>query len=166
MKRLALATWIFFGTALAATPALAQTQSNPAQAASSISIPVTGSGGGSTFAGTFKLQQFAVSQGQVVANGLLTGIVTAANGTITSVVQTVSMPVTAGASTCQILHLDLGPLNLNLLGLQVSLNQVVLDINAQSGPGNLLGNLLCSVANLLNNPSGLASLLNQILAAL
>ncbi|HEY8626509.1 MAG TPA: hypothetical protein VIL82_10920 [Solirubrobacteraceae bacterium] len=27
---------------------------------------------------------------------------------------------------------------------------MILDITAQSGPGNLLGNLLCSVANLLN----------------
>jgi len=107
-----------------------------------------------------------VSQGQLVANGLLTGIVTAANGTTTSVVQTVSMAAQVGTSTCQILHLDLGPLNLNLLGLQVSLNQIVLDITAQSGAGNLLGNLLCGVANLLNNPSGLATLLNQILAAL
>ena len=35
-------------------------------------------------------------------------------------------------------------------GLKVHLNQVILDITAQSGPGNLLGNLLCSVANLLN----------------
>ena len=54
------------------------------------------------------------------------------------------------AGTCPILHLDLGPLNLNLLGLTVHLNEVVLDITAVSGPGNLLGNLLCSVANLLN----------------
>jgi len=38
--------------------------------------------------------------------------------------------------------------------------------SAVSSPGNLLGNLLCSVANLLNNPQGLANLLNQILGAL
>jgi hypothetical protein len=44
---------------------------------------------------------------------------------------------------------------------------------AQQGAGNLLGNLLCSVANLLNNggntPTALqqiANLLNQILARL
>jgi hypothetical protein len=42
----------------------------------------------------------------------------------------------------------------------------VLDITAQSGPGNLLGNLLCGVANLLNSPTSLVTLLNQILAAL
>jgi hypothetical protein len=48
----------------------------------------------------------------------------------------------------------------------VHLDKVVLDITAQSGPGNLLGNLLCAVANLLNGGGPLqqiANLLNQIL---
>jgi hypothetical protein len=69
----------------------------------------------------------------------------------------------------QILSLTLGPLTLDLLGLVVHLNQVVLTITAQQGPGNLLGNLLCAVANLLNggNPLGsLANLLNEILSIL
>ena len=46
---------------------------------------------------------------------------------------------------------------------------MVLDITAQSGPGNLLGNLLCSIANLLNGNGPLSQLvnqLNQLLAAL
>jgi len=70
--------------------------------------------------------------------------------------------------TCDILHLTLGPLDLNLLGLVVHLDQVVLDITAQSGAGNLLGNLLCAVAGLLDgNPLGailgdLVGLLNNI----
>jgi hypothetical protein len=59
-------------------------------------------------------------------------------------------------ASCNILHLVLGPLNLNLLGLNVSLNQVVLDVTAVPGAGNLLGNLLCAVANLLNG-TGLAN---------
>src|SRR5207248_5455480 len=53
------------------------------------------------------------------------------------------------------------------------LNEVVLDITAVPGAGNLLGNLLCAVANLLNGGSPLSTLLtqlqtllNQILAAL
>jgi hypothetical protein len=52
--------------------------------------------------------------------------------------------------------------------LHVHLNEVVLDITAQQGPGNLLGNLLCAVAGLLDNTgtNGLATLLNQILAIL
>lgn len=51
-----------------------------------------------------------------------------------------------GISSCPILHLVLGPLNPNLLGLNVSLNQVILDITAIPGPGNLLGNLLYDIA--------------------
>jgi hypothetical protein len=63
------------------------------------------------------------------------------------------------------------PRPLNLLGLVVDLNQVNLNITAQSGSGQLLGNLLCSVAHLLDNSSSptaltqIANLLNQILAA-
>jgi hypothetical protein len=49
---------------------------------------------------------------------------------------------------------------LNVLGLKVHLNRVVLDITAVSGPGNLLGNLLCAVAHLLDNTS--PSLLNIV----
>jgi hypothetical protein len=53
-------------------------------------------------------------------------------------------------TTCPILHLDLGPLDLNLLGLHVHLNEVVLDVEAIPGAGNLLGNLLCAIAGLLD----------------
>jgi hypothetical protein len=86
-------------------------------------------------------------------------------------VKTVSLILNAAAThaTCEILHLELGPLDLNLLGLVVHLNKVVLDISAQSGPGNLLGNLLCAVANLLNTGGPLqqiVNLLNQILGQL
>ena len=75
----------------------------------------------------------------------------------------------AKAVSCDILHLELGPLDLDLLGLVVHLDQVVLDISAVPGAGNLLGNLLCAVTNLLNGTGTLlqiANLLNQILELL
>ena len=80
-------------------------------------------------------------------------------------------PAAAGvtAASCDILNLVLGPLDLNLLGLEVHLKQVVLDIIATSGAGNLLGNLLCAVAGLLDGGAALgqiAALLNQILGIL
>ena len=62
-----------------------------------------------------------------------------------------------------------GPLDLDLLGLVIDLDRVVLDITAQSGPGNLLGNLLCAVAGLLDGNAPLnqiVSLLNQLLGLL
>ena len=65
----------------------------------------------------------------------------------------------------------LAPLDLDLLGLQVHLDRVVLNIVAASGAGNLLGNLLCAVTGLLdgglNGVLGrLVRLLDRILAAL
>lgn len=68
-------------------------------------------------------------------------------------------------AACPILHLDLGPLNLDLLGLQVHLNQVMLDVTAVPGPGNLLGNLLCAVAGLLDGVD-LAGVLGRLLQGL
>jgi hypothetical protein len=70
---------------------------------------------------------------------------------------------------CPILHLELGPLDLNLLGLRVQLNQVVLDVTAIPGPGNLLGNLLCAIAGLLDDfdlNSVLGDLLRNLIDAL
>ena len=68
----------------------------------------------------------------------------------------------AAALACPVLNLVLGPLHLDLLGLVVHLNQVVLNIVAQSGAGKLLGNLLCAVAGLLDGASPLDGLLTQI----
>ena len=70
-----------------------------------------------------------------------------------------------------VLDLNLAPLDLNLLGLVVHLDAVNLQITAQQGSGNLLGNLLCAVTNLLSgfNPNvagQLATLLNQVAAIL
>jgi hypothetical protein len=160
MKRFALATLLLF-TSIAAMPAIASAQTAPKPNA--LSIPITGAGSGATFTGTFQLQKFATEQGQLVANGILTGVVTTATGVTTSVVRTVSLPAAVGTTTCEILHLDLGPLSLDLLGLQIDLSRIVLDITAQAGAGNLLGNLLCAVTNLLNDPTGLSRLLNSIL---
>jgi hypothetical protein len=70
-----------------------------------------------------------------------------------------------------VLHLVLGPLDLNLLGLVVHLNTVVLDITAVPGAGNLLGNLLCALTGILDGGLNLplntiAALLNAILGLL
>ena len=54
-----------------------------------------------------------------------------------------------GAGPCPILNLALGPINLTLLGLNVDTSAICLEVTAIPG-GGLLGDLLCSVANLLN----------------
>ena len=75
--------------------------------------------------------------------------------------------------TCAILHLELGPLDLNLLGLEVELDDcangpVTVDITAVTGQGNLLGNLLCQLLDggLINLGGTLQGLLNQIIGLL
>lgn len=107
-----------------------------------------------------------------VANGVLTAAGTVTGGGITAPFSGVPVQIDPPAG-CQILDLTLGPLHLDLLGLVVDLNQVHLTITAQPGSGNLLGNLLCAVAHLLDNTGGtgaalqqIVSLLNQILGSL
>jgi hypothetical protein len=135
--------------------------------------------------GAFEPKRFKVNpRGDLVAVGKLTLTAVRGNGKVVGteskrqrfVVQTANgaAPVAAAAGTaraaeCDILNLVLGPLDLNLLGLQISLNRVVLDIIAVTGSGNLLGNLLCAVAGLLDGGGLLAevsNILNAILAIL
>ena len=68
---------------------------------------------------------------------------------------------TIGATTqdadCQVLHLILGPLHLDLLGLIVDLNKVALDIDAI--PGTTIGDLFCSLVGVgtpatITSPTG------------
>jgi hypothetical protein len=74
------------------------------------------------------------------------------------------------AASCNILNLDLGPVHLNLLGLDVTLDNchdgpVTVDVTAVPGPGNLLGNLLCGVTHALDG-GGIGGQVNAILGKL
>lgn len=107
--------------------------------------------------------------GRVVTfSALRTLRVASVNGTPATANRSAVTAVAPAARTCGILNLVLGPLDLDLLGLQVHLDRVVLNIVAQTGAGNLLGNLLCAVAGLLDGGLGgalgqLTTLLNRIL---
>ncbi|MEV6304307.1 hypothetical protein AB0M02_33215 [Actinoplanes sp. NPDC051861] len=161
--------------AVGANPAAAAPNTALAAPAGVLDVPVTGAftdaaGGAGTFAGTFTPESFAARDGNLIASGTLTGTLTdSAGATVGTVTQAVSMPAVVAQATCQILNLNLGPLHLDLLGLVVDLNRVILSITAVSAPGNLLGNLLCAITHLLDgNPTAgaLAALLNSILALL
>ncbi|CAN5867993.1 hypothetical protein BH23ACT11_BH23ACT11_11840 [soil metagenome] len=137
------------------------------------SLPVTGTlEDGGTFEGTVSDLSTSVSDsGELLISGTLTGTATDATGVTTEIVEgfTTSLTATSGDS-CQILFLDLGPIFLDLLGLQVDLSQITLDVTAVPGAGNLLGNLLCAVAGLLDNPgnavNAISNLLNQVISLL
>jgi len=85
-----------------------------------------------------------VQGGQLVANGLV-----GTNPFSTPI--TLTPGATPPGASCPILNLSLGPINLDLLGLNVDTSPICLDITAVPGPGALLGNLLCGIANLLNS---------------
>ena len=135
-------------------------------------------GGAGTFDGTMVIQSVERTAGGLEVTGLVSGTVTLLDGTTREVVDqafTTTATLTGGApggasmegmslssAACDVLLLDLGPIFLDLLGLEVDLSQVVLDIDAVAGAGNLLGNLLCAVVGLLDGFSLLDSLLDRI----
>jgi hypothetical protein len=194
LLRLALAASIAFAPVTAAV-ARAQSPSAGQQGGNrsdGISVPVTGTvqGVANSLTGTFTIQRFERAGDGIVAVGTLVARVTDASGAPRTIVTQLSLPVDRQASgapaapvaedadlpdsgpavavqaACDILHLELGPLDLNLLGLVIHLDRVVLDITAVPGPGNLLGNLLCAIVGLLDGTGQLGqllALLNQLL---
>ena len=102
-------------------------------------------------------------------DGKLIGTVTRADGAVTREISknfntTAELSSAANAADvttqqrrCQILFLDIRPIFLDLLGLQVSLSRVTLDLTAVRGAGNLLGNLLCALVGLLDPGDTLAN---------
>jgi hypothetical protein len=160
-----LATFVVAAPAAAAKPG-----------STAFNLPVTGSftdalNGVGTFDGNLRLTRIANIDGELTAITRLTGTITnSMDEVVGTVSQQLLIPIGSLNATCDILHLELGPLDLDLLGLMVHLDQVVLDITAEQGPGNLLGNLLCAVAGLLDdgglNLDRIAQLLNRILGIL
>jgi hypothetical protein len=158
--------------------ALFATQNAAAQTPSigAYSVPITGkSTTGVPFAGVLKIERFAVNSttNTVYAIGSITGSAgSTAVGTTRVFVPVKSLSSTAASSTaastspCPILNLTIGAIHLNLLGLVIDTNQIHLSIVAQPGSGNLLGNLLCDIANLLNNNGALTTLVQDLNALL
>lgn len=147
----------------------------PANAADAVvgtrTLPVTGAVDdvGGKFAGTFTLAEFAAERDQVMAVGTLDGSLTDATGnsvgTVTDI--PVTFPVTVAQATCTILDLNLGGVDLNVLGLLVHLDPIHLNIGAEEG--GLIGALLCLIAGILGGGAPLPAAvdpLNQLLPLL
>lgn len=140
---------------------------------------VFGTYDGGKIRGTFVPDRFFVKKKEVFAAGTLNArTVPDGGGAGEETSKQIVIPLKSGdvsaargGGDCDVLDLVLGPLDLNLLGLRVELNQVVLEISAIPGAGNLLGNLLCAVAGLLDGTGllqllRLSNLLNRILGLL
>lgn len=89
-----------------------------------------------------------VAQGQVGANSISVPL---------------TLTATPGSNGAEILNLHLGPINLDVLGLHVQTSEICLNVTAQQGSGNLLGNLLYDVAHALDtHGNNLGSALNSL----
>ena len=136
-------------------------------------------GNGHRVTGSFTPLSFSKKNGHLRTRGVVNGVVHRADGSTRTftVIRTIRVKTidgqapgatrsAAAKATCDVLHLRLAPLNLNLLGLKVHLDRVVLDIVAQSGAGQLLGNLVCAVAHLLDSGGTLGQILSKLSAIL
>lgn len=131
------------------------------------------------FTGTLALKKFvATGQGitDIHALGQVTGTIEK-NGKSKKVTRGVSVPVVTtfaqGAPVqaqqngeCQVLNLQLGPIFLNLLGLEVTIEgqggvPIIIDLTADPS-GGLLGQLLCGLAGGLPIP-GVGDAIQQII---
>jgi hypothetical protein len=113
---------------------------------------------GLTFEGVFEIQELTFDDDELLAQGLLSGELVKGGKRAgkkpkaADVIEDVevSIPVSAlevieTETACQVLALALGPVDLSLLGLNVHLDQVVLDVTADPTEG-ILGDLLCALA--------------------
>jgi hypothetical protein len=120
---------------------------------SNVGVTGTLADGTGAVTGSLDTTKFAASGSQLLATGTFTGTVTDAAGTALAFgTQAITILVDVGDSSGsrERLHLAFGPLDLNLFGVRVHLDQAVLDVTAQGGPGNLLINLLSAVRTCLS----------------
>ena len=172
----AAAAMVACGLLLGGTAATASAQDATTPFAKT--VPVTGQAkNGKAFTGTYTIKKFVQRGGKAWAVGTLSGKLKNRKVTKRGVQMPAAVVAPAQASqvpvptpgACQVLNLVLGPINLNLLGLRVATNDIRLLIEAVPGAGNLVGNLLCAITNLLNPSANtplaqLVQVLNALLA--
>jgi len=150
---------------------------------SDICLSITAQSGSGNLLGNLLGDVANLLNGGLNLNDVLGGLTGGQLGTLTSGIQdllngafgALGSPTNAAtgatsvtsSGTTQILHLAVGPLDLNLLGLMVHLDDcnngpVTVDITAQSGPGNLLGNLLGGLSHLLDGNANNHALINRL----
>ena len=176
-------------------PASAQ----PARAPAALTLPVTGTfAPGGEFTGTISINRFEQRDNQIVAVGLVAGVLSKggrrlgtvvagerawpvalkwggqliANGQALETPRAMPIAWSPGArpslrvlpvqsAGCQVLDVALGPITVDVLGFQVALSPVTLNLAGVTGTP--LGDLVCSVSRLLGNVAGLVNLLNSLL---
>jgi hypothetical protein len=147
-----------------ATASLARGGQGAAKRAAPLSnLPISQDG----FVGTLSITHIGYDEetGELLFSGTVTRASDGLSDTFEDMPGTLSGELTAAQfgsnepGRCDILFLDLGPISLDLLGLELDLSQILLDLDADPGAGNLLGNLLCAVTGLLDGAGLLADIL-------
>lgn len=121
------------------------------------------------FSGEFTVTSLGYEDDELLVNGVLSYVYE--GETVTQTLEGIPSTLSGknpesmtfqATRRCDILLLDLGPIFLDLLGLQLDLSPI--DLDAVSGQGNLLGNLLCAVTGLLDDGplAGILELIDNI----
>ena len=186
----------------AEVPAGAQKKPHPHKPAGAVTLPATGTfTGGGAFSGTATINRFEKRGNDIVAVGLVTGVLSRGGLALGSTVAgevTWPVAVRAGghvlasgavrtpgapmpvawspearsefgllriqAEACQVVDLALGPVNVDVLGVQIALSPITFNLSGVTGTP--LGDLVCAVSDLVGNVAGLVNLLNSVLGLL
>ncbi len=169
---------------LGSAAAAARERDDDERSKAKLYLPIAGTAaGGVTFAGTLSVQKFSQRNGKLVAIGMVSGSVTSSGTPLgTVLVGPIEFPVgdpepgspiasdapvsVQQATTCQVLHLEVGAVNLNVLGLTVATQPISIDLSGVTGGTNVLGQLICTILETVGNVIGLVNLLNQLLGVL
>ena len=156
----ALALVSILGSATPASAAAPAVAPGLVAAQQAVDLPVTGTlPDGTIFTGQLSNLTASMVNGVPMLSGMIAGTGLPAAGT------TFNTAISSAQAVCPVLDLNLQPLNLDLLGLVVNLDAVHLNIDAVTGPGKLLGNLVCQLAGALD-ANGLLQQIVPILNAL
>lgn len=174
-----------FVVSVVTSPAFAQTGG----AVPVVTLPVEGRFAlAGEFTGSVAINKFARRGNDIVAIGFIRGTLRRGNRTIGTVIAgEVTWPVAlrvngitvarnaepaparamragwmlAQAQECPVLQIALFPGVVDLLGIDVNLSPIIIDL--QGDPSQPLGRLVCAVSDLLGNVAGLVEALNGIL---
>jgi hypothetical protein len=181
----ALSVGMLLAAAASASAAEMKRAQSPPPARKPLQVAIVGhAAGGGTFAGTLSIQKFAARDDQVVAIGMVSGTLTGPMGFTmgTTLTGPLALPVLVeppeapglgivrsqviAQQTCDVLNIEIQPITIDVLGLQVTTLPVGINVTADGTGTNVLGHLVCTILTTVGNVLGLVDLLNALLGLL
>ena len=106
-----------------------------------------------------KVTSFSAVNGQLVANGTLTGRLSSRGEVVRDTSRVRFRVLQPGRRRCDVLTLSLAPLTLELLGVRVETSQINLELYGRRGA--LLGNLVCALTRARARLPRIAAAMNR-----